>query len=363
MVGFQADRWEHGSEFHWLNYSASSPVAAPWNSQNNLYGSGRDALRTLIRHGSLMRDWQRLWIPSYFCQEVVASLLTKDIDLVTYGDGPTDITPDLNKIAWKSGDVLLLVNFFGLRTRPLYETLPNWIEIIEDHTHDPWSIWAYESRADWCMASLRKTLPLGSGGVLWSPVGHSLPDASPLTSVRYLAALEKLAAMVLKTQYLRGSPIEKNVFRSLQLSSEEHIASGPVSAMPEWAAALISTFPVALWREQRRVNYLNLAEALAGASWVRILRPQDNTDTCPYAAILVFDTPERRAHLLRQLVAAGVYPAILWQLENLVAPKIRDGDRDFSRRMLAIHCDARYTPADMQKVATLVLQFGAELDL
>ena len=108
-----------------------------------------------------------------------------------------------SKIDWRLGDAIFWVNFFGLGIKPPFGFVPDWVEIIEDHTHDPWSVWAYESTANWCVASLRKTLPLGNGGVLWSPAGHPLPSASPVTPERHTAALEKfLAAMLLKKRYL-----------------------------------------------------------------------------------------------------------------------------------------------------------------
>jgi hypothetical protein len=70
------------------------------------------------------------------------------------------------------------MNYFGLRTPPDLE-LPEGVEVLEDHSHDPVSAWAEQSSADFCLASLRKTLPINDGGALWSPVGHRLPPAPP----------------------------------------------------------------------------------------------------------------------------------------------------------------------------------------
>jgi hypothetical protein len=327
-----------------------------------MYGSGRDALRALVGHGRLAHHWQRLWVPSYFCQEVLACLKTTGIGLETYATGPASAEPGLDGIDWRPGDAILWVDFFGLDIKPPAGRIPDWVEIVEDHTHDPWSAWACESGADWCVASLRKTLPLGSGGVLWSPIGHPLPSVSAVTPERCTAALEKLAAMLLKAQYLLGHPIEKSIFRSLQLSSEQHIASGPVSGMPEWADALLSSFPVAHWRDRRRQNHRTLTESLSDALWLTVLQPQSCTDTCPFAGILLFDTSGRRECVREKLITARVYPAILWPLEETVVSGVREEDVDFSRRMLAIHCDMRYSRSDMQKVAALVLEFGDLVD-
>jgi hypothetical protein len=363
MMKHPADnRWEHGSEFHWFTYPIASNLPAPWHDRRRLYGSGRDAMQTLIQHGRADRSWQRLWVPSYFCQEVVACLCETGIRLETYPNSPIGVAAALDDLDWQDGDVLLSVNYFGLWVRPEYQHVPNWVEIVEDHTHDPWSPWARESRAGWCLASLRKTLPLGCGGVVWSPIGQSLPDALPLTPERHTAALEKLAAMLIKAEYLSGQPVEKRVFRDLQLSGERGIASGSASGMPSWAEALLPTFPIASWRESRRANYRVLAEALVTTPWVRVLQPQSSHNTCPFAGILLFDAVPRRELVREELIAAGIYPAVLWSLEEPILRGVRAADIDFSRRMLAIHCDMRYTSTDMSSVASLIKKIGASLD-
>lgn len=363
MKSFAADRWEHGSEFHWLTYTIASDVPAPWHHSARFCGSGRDAIQMLIQHGRANRSWQRLWVPSYFCQEVVAYLYETGIRLETYPSSPTNIiTTAMDDLDWHDGDVLLSINYFGLWARPEYQHVPDWVEIVEDHTHDPWSPWARESRANWCVASLRKTIPLGSGGVIWSPMGRSLPDALPLTPERHTAALEKLAAMLLKAAYLSGQPIEKSAFRDLQLSGERGIASGTASGISPWAEALLPTFPITSWRRRRRRNFQVLIEALVTTPWVRVLRPQTSYDLCPFAGILLFDEAQRRDLVREQLIAAGVYPAVLWSLEEPILRGIPDANLDFSRRMLVIHCDMRYSAADMGKVASLIQRIGASFD-
>lgn len=357
-----ADRWEHGSEFHWLTFPIVSDVPAPWHNHSRLFGSGRDAMQALIQHGRANRSWQRLWVPSYYCQEVVAYLCETGIRLETYQNSPTDIATTMDDLDWQDGDVLLRVNYFGLFARPEFQHVPDWVEIIEDHTHDPWSPWARESRASWCVASLRKTLPLGSGGVVWSPIGQSLPDALPVTPERHTAALEKLAAMLLKAEYLSGQPIEKRVFRDLQLAGEKGIASGGASGIPSWGEALLPTFPITDWRECRRRNHRVLTGAMVTIPWVRVLQPQSGWDTCPFAGILLFDAAWRRDLVREQLIAGGVYPAVLWSLEEPILRGVPAADIDFSRRMLAIHCDMRYTTADMGRVASLIQKIGTSLD-
>jgi len=356
---FPSDRWEQGSEFHLMLSWPRSDSPKPWGQKYSSYGSGRQALQTLIRFGQAHRGWQRLWIPSYFCQIVVAALLTTGIELKLYPDSPWNSKPDLGQFGFRPGDVLLLMNFFGLRARPpMPEIDRGLIEIIENHSHDLGSKWAWSSDADWCVASLRKTLPLPDGGILWSPAGHSLPPAVPLTSEHQVSSLKKLAAMTLKALYLNGHPIEKEKFRHLAILGEGHIGTGEPSGMLKWTSCLFTTFPMEIWRQQRRLNHQILSAGLADLPWVEVLQPEDNLTTFPFSGILVFDSPERRARVRQKLMAAQVYPAILWPLDEPVVKGISPEDLDFSQRMLSIHCDLRYGRADMEYVSYLIREYG-----
>ena len=351
--------WESGSDFHWMYPWTMSNSPMPWEENYLLMGTGREVFRALISFGQANRNWRRLWIPIYFCQVVVASLISTGIEVLTYPDSPRNSGGQLDNLEFRPGDVLLLVNYFGLRDK---FTLPaidrNAIDIIEDHTHDPWSHWAWNSDADWCVASLRKTLPIPDGGVLWSPAGHQLPPAASVTPEHRLAALDKFAAMVLKSLYLGNTPVKKEDFRSLAIAGEESYDQGEASGIYEWVAGLLSTFPVEAWREQRRLNYQTMSACLADLPWVEVLQPVNSLFATPFSAVLVCDSPARQSRLRERLISANIYPAILWPLNEAVIAGIPPEHLDLSRQMLSIHCDMRYTQSDMEYVASLISKFG-----
>jgi hypothetical protein len=349
------DRWEQGSEFHWMSCPAEPDTASPWDGRAAFFGTARDALRGLLADGQAKRGWRRLWVPSYFCQKVVSSLRATGIEMEVYPDRPDCPSPAFEHLPFQRGDAILVVNFFGLRAAPSYDRLPrDAVAVIEDHTHDPWSDWARTSKADWCVASLRKTLPVPDAGVLWSPVGHPLPPEPALTDERRRTSLKKLTAMALKALYLEGAFDDKELFRRLATSGEDRIAEGDLSGMTTWTRALLLTFPVRPWRGRRRENHRVLSSALSGIPWVKVLQPMSEGDECPFSGILLFDSVERRDHVRERLMASRVYPAILWPLESPVLPGVPPEDVDFSCRMLSIHCDMRYDREDMLKVAGLI---------
>lgn len=377
-----AERWELGSEFHWppvaeelgrggrraaeparngLPAHAGPSGAAegnPWPSEARFFGCGRDALRALVASGQATRGWRRLWVPSYFCQQVVESLLSTGISIRLYPDCPGTRGLELHGVDLAPGDVLLSVNLFGLRGKPACDGAPPGAEVIEDHTHDPWSDWARHSSADWCVASLRKTLPVPDGAVLWSPRRHALPQPAAVTTDLRHASLAKFTAMVLKGLYLRGHAIEKAAFRELATDGEEALSLRAISGMSPWAGGLLATFPINAWRERRRRNHQALTEALSRLPWIDVLQAEAEAGAIAFSGILIFDTQARRERVRQRLIAASIYPAILWPLGAPAMEGIPDAHRDLSARMLSIPCDMRYVESDMDRLARSVERAG-----
>lgn len=358
MTHTDPDRWEYGSIFHWFPYERRRSAAEPWGDDCVYFGCGRDALRSLIFLGREKRGWKRLWVPTFFCQDVVQAFIDTGIEVQAYPYCAEDESPGFDRIDFRQGDALLRMNFFGLHSSlPLDGVDRSVVEIVDDHTHDPWSDMAWQSDADWCMTSLRKVLPIPDGGVLWSPKGYELPDEPKVTEIRKFASLEKLAAMVLKAHYLNGHPFDRDIYRKLAASAESRIDQDEISGMPEWTKDLLGCFPVDEWRARRRSNHKVLSDALDGIPWLKVLQPDDEKAS-PFAGILVFDRAGRRNHVQKELASRSVFLSIMWPLDSPAVEGIPEEHADFSRRILCAPCDVRYSPEELVKVAGLIREVG-----
>jgi len=282
----------------------------------------------------------------------VQALVDTGLPCLTYVDAPHQPGPEPSTLAPQPEDAVLLVNYFGLRGREVLDTLDlGEAALIVDHTHDPWSDWANEVRADYAVASLRKTLPVPDGGVLWSPRGLPLPATPPLTPTRSIAADAKWKAMRLKGHYLAGEGVAKADYRALAAEGEAAIAAGPVSAMHPATAARLPAFPVAGWRERRRRNHRVLSEALSEVAGLTVLQPAAG---CPFSAFAVFAEPAACERARSALVEARCYPAVLWPMAEPLLDGVPDEHRALGERSLSIHCDMRYGADDMTRIAEVV---------
>ena len=350
MSSSEKHPWEFGSEFHWPSFE-DAPATRILSETARLFASGRDAIRALIADGMSRRGWRRWFVPAYLCQEVVEAIAGTGIEIVFYEDSPLFAAPPPLPQSLRQGDALFLVNYFGLRGAGACKSIElGPADLVEDHTHDPWSDWARESGAAYCIASLRKTVPIPAGGAVWSPSDLPLPNTSPATPDREAAILMKWGAMLLKRLYLTGHPVAKESFRSLQLRGEEGIAAGDVSGIDCMSERMLACLPWNSWREKRRQNHALLSKSFEGVPGIEVLQPTGGADSCPFAVIVLLPSWQVREAVRSALIASAIYPAILWPIASERHAELLQAER-LSGRVLAFACDFRYGAEDLLRVA------------
>lgn len=310
-----------------------------------LMADGRQCIIALIRQ----EGWRRLWLPEYFCYEVVENIRQQTgIDIVFYPDYPlADDRTLLMHLPYREGDVLLRINYFGRRGYRSNTYIP--VPIIEDHSHDLLSEWARMSDADWCVASLRKTLPIAGGGALWSPKGHQHPiNLSETIECKKMMSLRWMA-MEMKTDYLSYKSIRKEDYRKLYAETEEWFDKADASGIDERSKKVINHIDIVSWNKAKQRNW-NLLYDLLGNS-VQVLQAE-RTDGSMFSYVLLAECQKQRDVLRRRLIEHSVYPAILWHVPETVSKEVQD----FSNRMLSIHCDGRYSEDDIRQLAGIIHQ-------
>ncbi|MGB9689897.1 hypothetical protein [Thermogutta sp.] len=347
--------WEHGSEFAWVPPLGNSYPKAALPANAVLYGNGRQALAAALLEGKKRRGWRRCYVPSYICQSVVDAVHAADLECVPYPDLPV-AQPDLDCNGLRPSDCVLIVNYFGWRSwqfSQLIRTTP--AGIIEDHTHDPWSAWASNSVADFCIVSLRKILPLPDGGAVWSPAGYSIDPPSVEEPDHQRAALQKLVGMLIKDQYLQGINTDKNLFRCFQTEGESLFTPLPLSSPLKITPYLLERFPWDQWRNKRAANVEYLATRLREIKHIDILNPSPTTETCSFGVVIRCPTESVRDRLRQYLIERNIYPAVLWPKH----PHMMSDPRatEFSKRILFFHADFRYSEADLDRVVQAVHEF------
>lgn len=333
---------EFGSDFHYIGgFQGTGSTLGDFYPLANYYADGRQALIHLYRS----QGWQRLWVPEYFCYEVIESLKQAGLNLMFYTDWPGNDDANLNKVV-RPSDAVLRVNYFGTRSYRSPEKL-SVAAVIEDHTHDLIGDWPIHSTADWCIASLRKSLPIPEGGILWSPKGLCLPEQPSVSEENEHIAAIRWEAMRLKARYLAGEEVEKAVFRAGYVDTEDYFDHAQVCALDKASQEYLKTFDIRSWYNHKRENWESLKDIKKDGA--RVLCPE-NMGCYPFSLVLLFDSPEERDKVRKSLIEYQIYPAVLWNVPDAASCEVKS----FSRRMLSIHCDARYTADDIQQMKTII---------
>ncbi len=361
MEALIEQHWEVGSEFDWSD-DLTTPLVREnwWPDAYELFATGRCIFLSIPHLLKANQRRLRLHLPSFFCMRVAAKLKTV-FDIVWYRDLPTESAPDFNSLCPSPNDIVLAVNLFGVREGSAWQ---DWfyhhddIILIEDHSHDPFSQWAQQSTAHYVMASLRKTLPIPDGAILWSPQKLELPKPSSSESV---GASQKLTAMLLKRAYLKGATISKDAYRSLQIQGEQQLSSETNAAASSFTSNILKCINISKLRQQREANikqFLHLSLTDYHSHWTPLFT-RWSSGSIPFNSILVCKTHEIRENLCQFLISHNIFPAIHWQ-QPLGGLSTNDSIAiDLSRRILTIPTDYRYSEQDIAQIGGKIHDFFA----
>ena len=335
---------EFGSDFHFIDsYNSGRAHLTDVYRNAILLADGRQCVVALIRQ----YGWKRIWMPDYFCYEVIDTIKEQTgIEVMFYEDNPIH-EGLVDHLPFEEDDVLLRMNFFGMRGQRNNKNIT--CPVIEDHTHDMFGHWALYSDADWCIASIRKSLPLPEGGIMWSPKGHRLTIEILKTDENEQIATTRWEGMEMKVHYLSRAVVSKEDFRKRYIETEGWFDKAEPALIDERSRKLVSKqLDINLWHGVKRRNW-NLLKSLLKRDFCCILKPEDET-CCMFSLVLLFDTKEQRNMVRKRLIDACVYPAILWAV-----PETASADAiNFSDRMLSVHCDGRYSEEDITQLAEII---------
>jgi len=336
---------EYGSDFHynadseWYLKDASNSLMN--NNDFSLFFSGRSALANLLDQGIKESGWKQVFIPSYYCHEVVHFIERLPIKINYYDYNPLLDSPtkqlDIQDV---ESNVIINVSFFGLKGLDLSFLK---VIIVDDLTHD---ILGYEnSNASYCFGSLRKELPVPVGGFCYSPKGYNLPNASHNLAAEEVA-IQKLSAMLLKKQYLEGTFADKDLFRSLFIESENAFElKFTNSSIPEVAKSILFQLDINKILEAKKNNVKTALELLKDIADVKF---NNGNSDCSFGLLVECNSKQQRDALKLFLISRKIFPAILWPNQLLAR------DKAIEDQLLFLHMDYRYTINDIEIITKAI---------
>jgi hypothetical protein len=331
---------EFGSDFH----SCNQEFILDKNQKNffedksfSFFLSGRSALYALLQQGIKNDGWKKVYIPSYYCQDVIENLSDLNIQVVVFQSNPNNLMLNYDFFEDEETSVFINVNYFGVRD--FNTQLFKKIVVIDDLTHNINAIKI--SNANYVFGSLRKQLPIPLGGFLYSSHKLQLPKGKE-SIIADQAAENKTLGMFLKNEYLQNRFSNKDLYRSYYSKAEEQLTKLYRDyKLPVLAENILERLNVQEILKKKESNIKLALKYLKD-----YLNYTFSIDESSLGLLLFFDSNIQRDFVRNKLIKSNVYPAILWPNQKI------NNDISYQNRFLFLHIDYRYSKEDIIYITT-----------
>lgn len=318
--------------------------------------SGRSAIEYAIEDILHQKKVKNVYMPSYCCTSMIQPFLSKGIDVQYY-----NVVYDFNKgIVYEIDtsiecDIFFIMSYFGLEEPKfdfiINEFLSRGTIIIEDITHRLLCNTNYSPNVDYSVASIRKWIPIPSGGYI---VKHNgLLYNKPTINSDHLV-LSKIEAMKEKYLFLQGEKICKNSYIEKFKKFEENLNEVNLDYnIDSFSFNIIRHVDIEKIKIRRRKNGKILYDGIQGLDYIKPLIPNPDFENCCPLFIPVMVKENKRDSLQKFLINHNVYCPVHWPNNIGLNNKIQENE-------LSLVCDQRYSENDMNYVLNLIMQWHKE---
>lgn len=354
---------EIGSEF-WLNetdisYENKNHNWFHLNINHILTSSGRSAISVFLDNIGTHINNKVALLPSYICSSVIDPFLQKGYECLFY-DISLNLEPDINSINsydFNRIGVFLHLGYYGFNTNKIIEPIIQKLNdtktiVVEDITHTMFSNYDSLSKSKYCVASLRKWLPLPSGGVFIS--------TSPIIEKKYkehsVYSQIRQEALLIKGKYIISSDYDlKNEYLKLFRNADAILRDdNNCYLIDNVSNNILNNMDIPYLVNKRRSNFNTLLKQI---EFNEIIQPVFNSlyeDTCPLFFPVYIKSG--RNELRNKLIKKNIYCPIHWPIPQIINTNNYPHSEIIYNHILSIPCDQRYDRMDMEFIAKSILE-------
>ena len=342
----------YGSIFHKSETAHITNISnTGFIAEHELFYAGRYAIKHVIYCILEHKAIEHIWLPNYYCP-YVKNWLEQEFSAIKYYDiDPFDADAQIDWSPFSSSDLVIVNNFWGLKEnllpkgeRPM---------VIEDHSHGWLSEGCIESNADFCIASLRKTLPIPLGGIAWKPLkGNCKIPLKPLkkTSItKEINPMVKSWELIDKAMEIKATCLneDEKVEFLLANSHGETLLRNTQEIVPLLLEheSIIREHLFKDFNTYKRDNLLVVQQTLKPSNIFKVISGEKKF---PFGLLLAFKDWEMLTNFKQFLISKIIYPAELWP-QNRIAQEYKF--------LLNIHLDFRYNKEDLEYMSETINQW------
>ena len=354
---------EIGSEF-WFektngNHNNLDSEYLSFGSEQKFLFSGRTAIWYVLNDILSKKNIKSAYLPNYICDSVVQPFNDLNLEINYYsvkfidGEVKYEIDKDIK------ADVFVSMSYFGFNATNMDSIIQAFqksnIIVIEDITHRLFSNPNHSPAADYFIASLRKWMPLISGGLAIKKNGSfaNIPlHKPPLKMIK-----QRREAMLLKRNYLLGNHtynFEKNKFLALYKAANENLEDNYIGYEIDYESIeTLKTYDIEKLIKKRKQNADFLLKNILTLSIIEPLINQfDYEQDCPlFVPVVVRD--KLKNSLKNALIENGIYLPTHWPIKDT-------NDKELISLVnseLSLVCDQRYDFEEMKDIIKQIENF------
>ncbi|WP_340202356.1 hypothetical protein [Ascidiimonas sp. W6] len=308
---------------------------------HKLFYTGRHAIKFVIENVAKDRLIPTIWIPEYYCQHVTRWMKRNYSNIKVYAVDPKNRKEVIHTDAFaEDGDLVMINNFWGVHACNIKKGNKD-VTILEDHSHGWLTPSCINSKADYCVSSLRKSIPAPLGAMAWKPIGEPMKDIPSKGNTLFLKIWDTITlAQQFKTSYQEAdNPDLEDKQKSLALINEaerEMNNNLDLVTLSGDHKNVIRKYIEIDYFEYKKKNLSFLKTLINPSKNYEIVAPKETT----FGLTLFIKDHSKMLALRSYLIANTIYPSLLWP----------DNPTSYGY-YLNIHVDFRYGTMEMKYIA------------
>lgn len=315
--------------------------------------SGRCGIMLGIQDWMTKDNRRVAYLPAYTC-ETVSHCFVKSGYRILYYDLDRDLTPLYDNAVLDEISLFLACGYFGFATYSeefAQQCRNRGIGVLVDATHSIFTQGGISASAHYMAASLRKWLPVACGGVALKRDGDFAVSPAPLhqqhLTLRY-AYLDQAAEMG------RGDmKPAQDVFWDAELLLREIYEA---QESDEASIETVTHYPIQPMIKKRRENYAALLAAFPQSEMVQPVFRVLGAGDCPSHFPIYCKNREALKEALEQ---RRIHATIYWPVPPFIEIEHYPGAKWIYDHIMALPCDHRYGPGDMERIAAALREITA----
>ena len=298
-----------------------------------LMQSGRSSLHFILSQSEILK----IYIPEFLCDVILEPIRLLELNYEFY-----PLSPQLEldqPIALKANEVILYINYFGLKTAYGLTLSENYgKQLILDNTHDFFFV-PPVTFGSWSFNSVRKFLGTPDGSLLYCPINHKIN-----------APIDKNTSYRIDHLTLRSNGFLEEGYAAYK--KNEELMNSANCLASDYTKHVLENINLKKLQEQRQANYSYLHEKLKHLNVLPLLL--DRVPFSPFSYPLMLENELNHVQLWNLMI----FSPVLWP--NCLAEKTDQYTiaYRYSKHILHLPIDHRYTVDDMEEIINRLVICG-----